>query len=106
MTPPPTPTEFDHNIFIPFVAAQAAPAPIVTPDLPLAVLEIIRGGAWSRAGVELRPGSVLAEYARRAGLGMPVTAEFVSAGQRVQGFLGGIVLAPVNDPQRVTHIAW
>jgi hypothetical protein len=108
VTPPPTPTGFDHNIFIPFVAAQAqaAPAPVVTPDLPPAVLEIIRSGVWSRAGVELRPGSALAEYARSAGLGMPVTAEFVSSGQRVQGFLGGIVLAPVNDPQRVTHVAW
>jgi len=113
-TPEPTeqPTEWDHNIFIPFVASDAqtpAAAPSAAapaPDLPQAVLEIIRGGAWSRAGIELRPGSVLAEYARRVGLGMPVTAEFVSAGQRVQGFIGGIVVAPVNDPQRVTHVAW
>lgn len=115
-TPQP-PTTGDFNIFLPFVSGggQAAPTPeaAATPapraaatDLPPAVLEVIRSGAWSRAGVELRPGSVLAEYARRAGLGMPVTAEFVSTGHRVQGFLGGIVLAPVSDPQRVTHIAW
>ncbi len=113
-TPPPV--TGDHNIFLPFVSSggQATPTPeaaaasaLPTANDPLpAVLEVIRSGAWSRAGVELRPGSVLAEYARRAGLGMPVTAEFVSAGHRVQGFLGGIVLAPVNDPQRVTHIAW
>jgi len=111
------PTGGDHNIFLPFVSgggqspstpeAAAAPAPRAdASELPSAVIEVIRSGAWSRVGVELRPGSVLAEYARRVGLGMPVTAEFVSAGHRVQGFLGGIVLAPVNDPQRVTHVAW
>ncbi|HAJ34786.1 MAG TPA: hypothetical protein DCL15_03695 [Chloroflexi bacterium] len=115
---PPTPqppTTGDHNIFLPFVSGggEPAPPPAAAPissdaasELPSAVLEVIRSGAWSRAGVELRPGSVLVEYARRVGLGMPVTAEFVSAGYRVQGFLGGIVLAPVSNPQRVTHVAW
>jgi outer membrane biosynthesis protein TonB len=113
-TPQP-PTTGDYNIFLPFVSssAQAAPEASAAPvpraaasDLPPAVLEVIRSGAWSRAGVELRPGSGLADYARRAGLGMPVTAEFVNSGHRIQGFLGGIVLAPVSDPQRVTHVAW
>jgi len=112
-TPQP-PTTGDYNIFLPFVSggaqtmpeAAAAPAPRAASDLPPAVLDVIRSGAWSRAGIELRPGSVLAEYARRAGLGMPVTAEFVSSGHRVQGFLGGIVLAPVSDPQRVIHVPW
>ncbi len=111
------PTTSDYNVFLPFVSGGAEPAPApeaatapairsAAVDLPPAVLEIVRSGAWSRAGIELRPGSVLAEYARRAGLGMPVTAEFVSAGHRVQAFMGGIVLAPVSDPQRVTHVAW
>ncbi|MFO7633787.1 MAG: hypothetical protein R6W76_14680 [Caldilinea sp.] len=113
LEPAPQPPTGDYNIFLPFIsgAAQATPAaaaasPTVSTGLSSAVLEIIRSGAWSRAGIELRPGSVLADYARRMGLGMPVTAEYVSSGHRVQGFLGGIVLAPVNDPQRVTHVAW
>ncbi|MCB0043752.1 MAG: hypothetical protein KDE23_28890, partial [Caldilinea sp.] len=78
----------------------------VAPEIAQAILDIVRGGAWSRLGIELRAGSILAAYARQAGLGMPVTAEFVASGHRVQGFMGGIVLAPVGDPDGVTHVAW
>jgi hypothetical protein len=70
------------------------------------MVELIRAAAWSRVGVELRPGSTLADYARRVGLGMPVTAEFIVAGHRAQGFAGGLVFAPVNDPHNVTHASW
>jgi hypothetical protein len=79
-TPEPTPpTDYDHNIFIPFVAGGPQAAPAATPppsapspapaasDLSSAVLEIIRSGAWSRAGIKLRPGSVLAGYAPAPG---------------------------------------
>ena len=120
----------DYNIFMPLItngpaATPASPAPQSTSASPApqstsasaavspgtaeisqAIAEIIRSGAWSRLGIELRPGSILAAYARQAGLGMPVTAEFVASGHRVQGFMGGIVLAPVGNPQQVTHVAW
>ena len=111
----------DYNIFMPLIsngpaAAPASAAPqstsasaAVSPgtaEISQAIAEIIRSGAWSRLGIELRPGSILAAYARQAGLGMPVTAEFVASGHRVQGFMGGIVLAPVGNPQQVTHVAW
>ena len=114
----------DYNVFMPFVSSGPAAAPAsdapqgderattvsasatVAPEIAQAILDGIRGGAWSRLGIELRPGSILAAYARQAGLGMPVTAEFVAGGHRVQGFMGGIVLAPVGDPQGVTHVAW
>ena len=111
----------DHNIFMPFVSGGPAAAPAsdapqgeapedisatAAPAIAQAILDIVRGGAWSRLGIELRAGSILAAYARQAGLGMPVTAEFVASGHRVQGFMGGIVLAPVGDPDGVTHVAW
>jgi hypothetical protein len=114
---PKPPSPGDYTIYLPFVSggaqsspgpqAAAAPSADATPPAPSsAVVELIRAAAWSRVGVELRPGSALADYARRVGLGMPVTAEFIVAGHRAQGFMGGLVFAPVNDPQRVTHVSW
>ena len=114
----------DYNVFMPLItggpaavsasavplhsdrAAAGAASASAAAEISQAIAEIIRGGAWSRLGIEPRPGSILAAYARQAGLGMPVTAEFVASGHRVQGFMGGIVLTPVSNPQQVTHIAW
>lgn len=115
--PPQPPSPGDYNVYLPFVSggaqsspgpqAAAAPAADATPPAPSsAAVELIRAAAWSRVGVELRPGSALADYARRVGLGMPVTAEFIVAGHRAQGFMGGVVFAPVQDPQRVAHVSW
>ncbi|MCS6828717.1 MAG: hypothetical protein NZ553_19060 [Caldilinea sp.] len=114
---PQPPSPGDYNIFLPFVSggaqsspgpqAAAAPSADATPAEPSsAVAELIRAAAWSRVGVELRPGSALADYARRMGLGMPVTAEFIVAGHRAQGFIGGVVFASLNTPRRIGHLTW
>ena len=80
-------------------ARQAAPA---APALP----ELIRAAAWNRLGLEYAADSPLVEYARSAGLGAPLSNLFEVAGHLAQAYHGGIVLAPVGEERKVTHIAW
>lgn len=109
---PPTPGEAgDQHIFLPFVTspaqvplAQAGPLAFGL-DMP-PNLALLRTAAWNRLGIEYRPDSPLAEYARRNALGMPVTQEFVIGNRLVQGFYGGIVYALLSDPIDVHHISW
>ncbi|MFN8464294.1 MAG: M23 family metallopeptidase [Caldilineaceae bacterium] len=105
--------EGDHKIFLPGVMREAAapqaaamqavsaPAP-AAPPLP----EIVRAAAWNRLGLEYAAGSPLAEYARSAGLGAPLSNLFEVAGHLAQAYHGGIVMAPVSEPGKVTHIVW
>jgi hypothetical protein len=101
-------TELDHTIFLPFVTGRAlapAAAPATVPVDP-SVLSSLRSAVWQRLGLEFRADSVLADYARRHNLGMPVTQEFETGGYRVQGYYGGIVYAPVGQPGNVAHMGW
>jgi hypothetical protein len=98
----------DQKIFLPFVAnaalAQASSLPLGL-DTPLD-LALLRTAVWNRLGIEYRPDSTLADYARRNALGMPVTQEFMVGRVLVQGFHGAIVYAPVDEPTAVHHVSW
>lgn len=128
---PDRPAEQEHKIFLPYVtrgasglesntlATRASALPMgqasierggvhdegLTVDAP-ALLRLMREAVWQRVGVEYKPDSVLAEYARQQGLGMPVTQEFELQEYRVQGYHGGIVFARINQNEEVRHIAW
>ncbi|HXF62467.1 MAG TPA: hypothetical protein VNK95_12680, partial [Caldilineaceae bacterium] len=99
--------EDDHHIFLPIVtgapaiAGRGVAAPSV--EMSSAALHLLRQAAWMRLNVEYRPDSILGAYARKAGLGRPVTQEFEVGNMRAQGFEGGIVFAEGN---RVSHISW
>ena len=84
---------------------QAAPAASSAPAAP-PLPEIIRAAAWNRLGLEYAAGSPLVEYARSAGLGAPLSNLFEVAGHLAQAYHGGIVMAPVGEPGKVTHIVW
>lgn len=130
VTPPPVqpPDLGDYNTWLPIViggagagqgyAAEQPPAP-AAPDAPRAAQflaspgpgpltpqVLLRSEAWLRLGIEPRPDSPLAVFARARSLGMPVTQEFEVAGYRVQGFQLAIVYAPVSDPARVDLMPW
>jgi hypothetical protein len=47
-----------------------------------------------------------AVYARRHGLGAPITPEFSAGGFRALGYAGGIVYAPLARPDEIKHRAW
>jgi hypothetical protein len=118
-TPPP-PVTGDFRIYLPGVMRDAGPqaapsglSPQTTPQAapqassaPPALAEAIRMAAWNRLGFDYQPGSPLAEYARRVGLGAPLSGLFEAAGQIAQAYHGGIAYAPVGEPGRVGHIAW
>lgn len=77
------------------------PPPIEDPGL-----SFLRADAWLRVGVESAPDSAMASYARRVGLGMPVTHEFTSRGYVAQGFAGAIVFAPLDNLEEIHHLTW
>ncbi len=79
------------------------PTPVGTEDVALRTL---REDAWLRVGIESSHETLLAAYARRVGLGMPVTHEFTSGDFTAQGFAGGIVFSRTADAVELTHIAW
>jgi hypothetical protein len=90
---------------------QATPSPTSTPQPPgsaaaMPLTEIVRAAAWNRMGLEYDGGSPLVAYARRLGLGAPLSNLFEVAGHLAQAYHGGIVVAPVGETSKVTHIAW
>jgi hypothetical protein len=99
-----------HEVFVPIVSQMAPLAKIANGtgaiDLSATGLLALRQALWTRIGIEYRSDSALAGYARRIGLGMPITQEFEVSGLRAQGFQGGIVYCPTGDPSRVGHISW
>lgn len=103
--------EDDNTVYVPIVTQM--PAALVKAangvnaiDLSATGLMALRQALWTRIGIEYRADSALAAYARRIGLGMPITQEFEVSGLRAQGFQGGIVYAPTGDTTRVGHISW
>jgi hypothetical protein len=131
VTPPTPPTLGEYNVWLPVVGAGGAPAPAAAEQppavqaaqaapeapraaqflaapgaAPLSPLALLRAEAWLRLGIEPRPDSPLAAFARSRSLGMPVTQEFEAAGYRVQGYQLAIVYAPASDPARVDLMPW
>jgi hypothetical protein len=114
--PPAKPGKTGFNVFLPLVSGGARPAAnaAISFGLPEPVVEtaemtglsLLRAAAWTRVGIEFRPDSPLADYARRNALGMPVTQEFVMGEVMVQGYYGGIVYAPTAHPGDVRHVSW
>ena len=84
----------------------AQPEGIQPVELQDDVLRTLREDAWLRVGIESSHETMLAAYARKAALGMPVTHEFVSGEFTAQGFAGGIVFGRTATPEEITHIAW
>jgi len=86
------------------------PAPLAPPEPATEVEDeatrMLRIDAWLRVGIESAHDTALAIYARRVGLGMPVTHEFESGAWLAQGFAGGIAYAPKSDTAQITHVAW
>jgi hypothetical protein len=111
----PKPDGGDFNIFLPFVTGRqpgrqadlppAAATPLADP-LAAVTLTIVRAAAWNRLGLEYRPDSPLADYARRNALGHPLTQEFTVGNIIAQGFAGGIVFAASDDRTNVRHMSW
>lgn len=66
----------------------------------------LRIDAWLRVGIESAHDTALAMYARRVGLGMPVTHEFESGAWIAQGFAGGIAIMAKSGEEQIRHIAW
>jgi hypothetical protein len=97
----------DHEIFLP-ITPSAVPGAAAGPavEINAAAILALRTAVWSRLGVEFKPDSVLAAYARQVGLGMPVTQEFEVAGIRAQGFQGGIAYVTPGDRGRLGHLSW
>jgi hypothetical protein len=90
------------------VARSTAITPAADAVFAAGLLDVnqVRSAAWNRLGIEYRPDSPLAEYARRHDLGRPVTQEFVTGDLIAQGFAGGIVYAPLATPANVQHVGW
>lgn len=101
--------DWDDTTFLPTTpSAMPASAGETVPALEPGSLwiHILRQAAWNRLGLELPVDSLLAAYARRQQLGRPVTQEFELNGHRVQGYNNGIVIMPVGQAQRISHIQW
>jgi hypothetical protein len=68
--------------------------------------EALRMRAWGLAGIAFNPGSTFMIYARAHNLGAPLTPEFDQGAFRAQGFVGGIVYAPIGQWDNITHLSW
>jgi hypothetical protein len=69
-------------------------------------VHMFRQAAWNRLGLELPVDTIISSYARRQQLGRPVTQEFELNGHRVQGYHSGIVILPIGQTERISHIPW
>lgn len=70
------------------------------------VLRSVRMESWRQVGVDFNRDSSFASYARVHGLGAPLTNEFDVDNFRAQGFVGGIVFAPIGKWDDIEHAAW
>jgi hypothetical protein len=103
------PEDWDDNTYLPTtpkvtLAAASEAAPMLEPGSLW--VHMFRQAAWNRLGLELPVDSVIAAYARRQQLGRPVTQEFELNGHRIQGYNNGIVIMPVGQSQRISHLPW
>jgi hypothetical protein len=69
-------------------------------------LDEVRRGGWNQLGVPFNPDSAFVRYAREHGLGGPLTNEYDTGSYRAQGFVGGIVYAPVGQWHLIQHMGW
>jgi hypothetical protein len=101
--------DWDTDTFIPTVPKLVVPAatePRPCSEANALWLHRFREAAWNRLGLELPVDSILASYARRNQLGSPLTQEFEVSGHRVQGYNGAIVIMPIGQAQRISHVPW
>lgn len=80
--------------------------PIVPPVADVPAMTSIRQEAWRQVGVAFNRDSSFASYARVHALGAPLTNEFDIPPFRAQGFVGGIVYAPIGQWDLIQHVAW
>ncbi len=102
-------SETDHSIFLPSVSGDVAAGTLPAdfdPSLDIVATISLRGAAWNRLGIEVKPDSVLAGHARDHGLGMPVTQEFEIVGYLVQGYQRGIVYFRLGKWNQIGHLDW
>jgi len=66
----------------------------------------IRGAAVRKLGLQFDRNSTFANFARTHQLGVPLTDEFEEAEFRIQGFVGGIVYAPLAQPDAIDTVNW
>ncbi len=57
-------------------------------------------------GIDYDPTAPFPPFARAHELGIPLTQELEYAGYRLQGYAGGIVYAPADDPTALQILAW
>ena len=105
----------ETGAFRPVVNAVGAmerpmPAPPPVPEPVKAPTGAIRNAAWNEMGIPLNPDACFQRYARKHGLGVPLTGEFDVEGKgatcRAQGFVGGIVFCEVPLWDLVEHMEW
>lgn len=72
--------------------------------------EAVRNKAWNEMAIAYNPDAALPRYARQHGLGAPLTGEtdveFEGTAYRLQGFVGGVVFAPVGEWDQISHVEW
>jgi len=91
------------------VVAKGAYRPGGMPAPPPAEIptdEEIRNLAWNSIGVPYTPGHAFPLYARKQSLGTPLRDTDDTKGVRWQPFMGGIVVCPIDQWDKVTHISW
>lgn len=114
------PANWHVSVFAVWQAEKRSTAPKPTPPTPptppvekvnpnpgtdVLLLNDVRQEAWRLAGVNAKPDSAFANYARAHGLGVPLTGEYTVGGVRAQGFHGGIVYSSGGN-EGITHAAW
>ena len=82
---------------------SSSPLP-VEPDGPTD--DELRNLAWNSIGVPYTPTHAFVLYAKEHGLGAPLRNTDDIKGIRWQPFMGGIVICPIEQWQKTTHIKW
>jgi hypothetical protein len=77
-----------------------------SPTAAPADFDLIRRVVWGNAGITFNNSSSFADYARRHNLGAPITNESDIGGYRAQGYANGIVFAPINQWDKISHLSW
>lgn len=90
----------------PTPAWTVTPTVTVTPVATVDMVAVIREEAWNAVGVNYNPDAAFGVFARRNGLGVPLTNEFDVSGYRVQGFAGGVVFTEIGNWQTVNLMLW
>jgi len=68
--------------------------------------DAVRAVGWQALGVTLHRESAFLAYARQHNLGAPLTVELDVENCRLQGFVNGIVYAPIGDWNATSHMQW